>query len=148
MDIRDLIEDSSSRQSQSPFGVPYFITFQPATFFSSFSSLSAAFNHGANDSVHHKWHDVSLSFLLNLPKIMSLAMSHIIGGGILSHSKRRDNASWVSLFNFIWKEHNQPKSGAKICAHPLPCLDPVLANNVSLYTYAVMSCTIIDDHLS
>ena len=44
----------------------------------------------------------------------------------------RDNASWASLFSLIGNECDQSKSVAKICAHMLPLLDTVMANNVSL----------------
>ena len=44
------------------------------------------------------------------------------------------------IFIFILNWHDQPKLVAKICAHPLPLLDIVVTNNVSLYT-------LCDDHL-
>ena len=74
-----------------------------------------------------------LSFLLNSPRIITLALSHIIAGGTPSCWKRRDNASLASLFSSIGNKGDQPKLVAKICAYLLPLLDTVLANNVPLY---------------
>ena len=102
-------------------------------FFSSFTSLFTAFNHGVNGSVCLKWYDISLSFLVNLLKIISLALSHIIAGGTSFHEKRRET-SWASLFSYIGNTHDQPKLVAKICVQMLPFLDTVAANNTSLYT--------------
>ena len=47
--------------------------------------------------------------------------------------KGMDSASWASLFSFIGDEHDWPKSVVNICAHLLPLLDTLAANNVSLY---------------
>ena len=79
--VLDLMKDSSSRQSsQSLFEVPDIISFLPEPFFYYFISFSAVFNHGVHDLVCLEWHNASLSFLLNSPRIISLASSHITAG--------------------------------------------------------------------
>ena len=40
---------------------------------------------GVNGSICFKWHDAFMSFLLNSPRTISLALSHIIAGGTRSH---------------------------------------------------------------
>ena len=76
-----LIYDTNSRQSSKIlFGALYFI-FLPEPFFGSFISLSATFDHGVNGSVYLKWHDTSLSFMLNSLWIIFLALSHVIAHG-------------------------------------------------------------------
>ena len=132
--VLDLIYDSSSWQSsQSCFGVSDLINFLPESFSVSFISLSAAFNYGMNGLVCLKWHDAFLSFLLNSPRMISLALSQIIASSTPFHWKRRNNVSLASLFSFFGNKQDQPKFVAKICAHPLSLLDTVAANNELLY---------------
>ena len=98
-----------------------------------FISLSAAVDYGKNISVYFRLHDASSSFLLNLLRTISLALSHIIVSGTPSHWKRMENALWASIFSFNGNEHDQPKLVAKIHPHLLPLLETVVANNVSLH---------------
>ena len=84
-----------------------------------------------NGSVCLKWHDASLSFLLNLLMIISLAS---LQAALHPCWKRRDNSFWALFFSFIGNKCEQPKWVAKICAHLLPLLDTAVTNNSSLYT--------------
>ena len=116
----------------------------PEHFFSYFISLLAAFDHGVKGSVCF----TSLSFLLNWPRTISLALSQITVGCTLSYCNIRDNALWASLFSFIGNKCDKPKSVTKICAYLLPLLYAVGANSVSLYTLCGNLSVITDDHLS
>ena len=120
----------SRQSSQSLFGAPDLMSFLPEPFF----SYCISFIHGVNASICFRSHDASLSFLLNLPRTISLDLSHITVVGTLSCWNRRDSAWQTSLFTFIGNKHDQPKSVAKIFVHLLPLLDNVVANSISLYT--------------
>ena len=85
---------------KSLFDALEMIIFLLEPFFRSFISLSATFNHGANDSACLKWHDASLSFMLNSPLITSLELSHIVAGSTPSHWKRSKNLHM--LITFLW----------------------------------------------
>ena len=126
-----LIFNSSSRQSSwSLFGALDLIISLPECFLSYFCSCLTALDNGMNGSVCLKWHHVILSSFLNSPWIISLALACIIAGCTQSHWKRRNNASWASLFSFIWNKHDQPQSAANICAHSLTLLVTVLSHNM------------------
>ena len=65
---------------QSLLGAFDLIIFLLKPFFA-FVSLSTASNHGVNGSVCKKWHEASLSFLLNPPWTISLTLLYITAGG-------------------------------------------------------------------
>ena len=112
---------------------PDLMIFQPERFFSFFISLLAAFDHGVISSICFKWHDASLSFLLKLPRTISLALSHVIASSTPSKWTRRDNASWATLLAPLGMSMIGQNCW-QICEHLLPHLDTLVANNVSLYT--------------
>ena len=78
--------------------------------------------------------NASGSFLLNLPRFISLALSHIVAAGAPSHWKSRDNASGASHSTFTGNKCNQPKIVAEICAYLLPI--KITDDHLSWTTYA------------
>ena len=126
--------DLSSRQSYQSLLVAFaLIIFLPEPFLSSSNSLSAALDHGVNDSVHCKWNEAYLSFFLNSPWTISLSLSHIMAVDNPSCWKHNDSTSYALLFSLIGSEQHHLKSVANTCAHSMPLLYTVFVNNVSLY---------------